>query len=698
MNFIEVRNSLLAEAKSSPNLLSDLAGLENYIAESYHNRSFIELLQNADDAKSTKFKIFKKDSFLFVANNGRTFNKTDLESLCRSAASAKIKGDSIGYRGIGFKSVVGFAKSIHIISGDLEITFSKEKTQHEIPQASRVPLIRIPHEIDTKEKIIIQPIINNLFSEGYTTIFIFTGVTAQEIESEFDSFNFKSLIFLKNIESAEICTKKILKTFIKKERISDSEVRLLFDNNGSNSEWYLSTQKESTIAFSVTGREIKKLPEPESLVHAFLPTDDNCGVGVLINGNFSTDPSRRHLIYNNETIDSLKLCGNHILRIIDTNIKKNEKNSLGIVNALIPFSDPRMLEFQKKSFTKLLIEELKCSNLNFFKNLKLCPRWLNLKDYSALIKIRNAEMIDSQYFMLDGFNSLAKCLGASEDTFSSIRDNINSTDISTLGCAQLTQQIFKRIIIAKDIDQTSDLKLLLSDNKRISLRELSKNDLSLDSSFISLLIENGLTDNKEQQTNIFTIAETTKSSDCALTISDIEQVLKKFLPEEKCKILLTNSLVEDNRGLKDEKNPITDWFNELKADSNKPIKTVLKRWRSAEEQTLEVLNQNNFKLIDVSKQNIGYDLEGEDPHGRKIQIEVKSITLPGQKFKLTNNEIAIAQEKQDAFYIAIVRQTENSFEIALIPNPVKNLTLNRQCVQWIWECTDYEYKPIKFEI
>ena len=33
-----------------------------------------------------------------------------------------------------------------------------------------------------------------------------------------------------------------------------------------------------------------------------------------------------------------------------------------------------------------------------------------------------------------------------------------------------------------------------------------------------------------------------------------------------------------------------------------------------------------------------------------------------------------------------------------ISDPIKNLVLNRQCVQWIWECEDYEYKPMKFEI
>lgn len=152
MNFTQIRQNLLSEAIASPNLLSDLAGLEAYVAESYNNRSFIELLQNADDAGATEFYIECIDNCLIVANNGRDFSDTDITSLCRSASSSKRRGQTIGYRGIGFKSVVGFAKEIHLISGDYEITFSKDKTSRIIPQAQKVPLIRIPHIIDTGRK------------------------------------------------------------------------------------------------------------------------------------------------------------------------------------------------------------------------------------------------------------------------------------------------------------------------------------------------------------------------------------------------------------------------------------------------------------------------------------------------------------------------------------------------------------------
>jgi hypothetical protein len=46
-----VRDELLGEAQASPGLLADLANLERYVAETYSARSFIEQLQDADDAR-----------------------------------------------------------------------------------------------------------------------------------------------------------------------------------------------------------------------------------------------------------------------------------------------------------------------------------------------------------------------------------------------------------------------------------------------------------------------------------------------------------------------------------------------------------------------------------------------------------------------------------------------------------------------
>lgn len=220
-----------------------------------------------------------------------------------------------------------------------------------------------------------------------------------------------------------------------------------------------------------------------------------------------------------------------------------------------------------------------------------------------------------------------------------------------------------------------NLKILFSGGKRKSINELNE-ESRLDDSFISLLLENGLTE------------------------FDIKQVLKKYSLTLELKSKQNTSEQQDLFiGKKDNKFWVEDWFNKtVKQENYNTSQPTLKKWRSAEEQTLEILNMNGFNLEDVSKQNIGFDLSGTDPNGNEIQIEVKSITLPGQKFRLTNNEIAVAQIKQKSFFVAIVRQTDKFLEIALVSDPVNNLSLNRQCVQWIWECESYEYKPMKFEL
>lgn len=675
MYFEEVRQNLLREAKASPNLLSDLAGLEKYISESYHNRSFIELLQNADDAKASKFKIIKDGELLFVANNGRVFDQKDFESLCRSASSNKLKGETIGYRGIGFKSVVGFSKEIHVLSGDLEITYSKSQTQLEIPEATRVPLIRIPHLLSSKNKELISPTLKHLKSEGYTTIFIFTEIAVNAIESEFESFEYNSLIFLRNVTETEICLKEKVVTKINKRQILESKLYLTFETDNNITHWFISNENNSSIAFSIKDRQIVKLPQEESFIHAFLPTEDLSGLGVLINGNFNTDPTRRHLIIDEETIDSIKTCGQHVIELLIDNLKSNTQGSVEIVRALIPYSDPRMFQFMKNSFSKTLLEYIKNAEISFFKGIILCPNWLNRKDFLLLASNANGHLLNSNFYDIEGFNSFAKYLGATEIDFHVLKGNINNSDVSLLGCVQLTVYIFKSLLSNNKIKESdfSNLKIFYCHGKRRSLKELISDAAPLEESFTNLLRENGL------------------------TTFDINQSLKRFAPNIKIESQNYTSTTYIDTDEIPEKSVI-DWFNKSKETINDPIKASISRWRTAEEQTLGILNLYGFKLEDVSKQNIGYDLEGLDPNGDEIQIEVKSITLPGQKFKLTNNEIAVAQEKQETFYIALVRQSETTFEIALIPDPVNNLVFNRQCVQWIWECEHYEYKPMSFEI
>ncbi len=124
----QLRNEFLHEAQSAPKLFKDLAKVEQYIAESYKTRALIELIQNADDAQSTSFGLHEIDNGFIVGNNGRTFTAEDLESLCRSGSSNKQRGgNTIGYRGIGFKSVVNIANTISVFSGEFNFSFDRAR-------------------------------------------------------------------------------------------------------------------------------------------------------------------------------------------------------------------------------------------------------------------------------------------------------------------------------------------------------------------------------------------------------------------------------------------------------------------------------------------------------------------------------------------------------------------------------------------
>lgn len=79
-----LRTEFIQEAQSAPKLFKDMAKVKHYIAESYKTRSFIELIQNADDAQSTVFGVHGFNGGLIVANNGKPFILDDVEALCRS--------------------------------------------------------------------------------------------------------------------------------------------------------------------------------------------------------------------------------------------------------------------------------------------------------------------------------------------------------------------------------------------------------------------------------------------------------------------------------------------------------------------------------------------------------------------------------------------------------------------------------------
>jgi len=680
----KLRDSLIAEAKSSPMLLSDLAGLEAYVSESYNSRSFIELLQNADDANATKFYVKRSGDYLFVANNGRPFNIKDLESLCRSASSNKVRGTSIGYRGIGFKSVVSFAKEVHLISGDFEITFSKELSKKLIPQAVKVPLIRIPHELDKSVRNELSDEIKRIQDEGFETIFIFSGVLANQIDEEYTSFASTTLLFLHNIQVIKIDLSKIVTANIAEIDKNEKGRILRVSTTDAISNWFVCSDSNCSIAFSMNNGKASRLSKSDAIIHAFLPTEDSCGLGVVINGDFSTDPSRRHLIMDETTIKVISKLANLYASLLKYALANNDK---GVVDALMPYFDLKLIQLMKQSFEKEFAKNIKDAFGKELSNIKLAPSWLNAEDFAKIMDASNLPYIAPECSEVLGLSDFLKYLGNKPEVVESLIKKVEKTEISVLGYAQIVAAGIKEVLMNHKLPSLATTDLVISDGGLCSFKEINDKEEEIDESYVQLLIDNGISEND--------ISLFLKK----MGLTKINEV--QFSDEEDDDDYFGNDDEEDDYDDKKSNNPtsVTQWFNDADT-STKPVANNegIQKWRSAEENTLAALNANGFRLKDVSKQNLGFDLEGNDPNGKNIYIEVKSIDYVGQKFRMTNNEFAAAQYKPGNYYLALVYQNKDSFEISLIKDPVNRLNLTRQVVQWVWECSEYEYNPMKFKM
>lgn len=276
---------LVDEHKQAPGLFGEIARMEDLLADTYRNRVPYELLQNSDDAGSTIVTITgRADRTWSWANNGRPITSADAEALCRSASSTKRRGgDSIGYRGIGFKSLAAIASRIDIRSSDVAFAFDRNVTAQLLGEQSpsAVPLIRIPCEIRSTDRI-----------DGAT----FTISGRDGGEAPLDAIDPTSLLFLRHIDRVDICTPERSVT-ISVDR-DDSGVTL-HDQAGAAS-FGLLQQGTATIAVPLDARA-QSLTGLRGRLACGLPLNDEPGLPVAVSGDLLTDPSRTHAVVGDES-------------------------------------------------------------------------------------------------------------------------------------------------------------------------------------------------------------------------------------------------------------------------------------------------------------------------------------------------------------------------------------------------------------
>jgi hypothetical protein len=121
------------ESSRNTRLGDDATSMLRIISESVFARSahfILELLQNAEDsgkdlrhAGEIEFSISPRR--IRVSNNGSAFTHSNVDAICGVRPSKKPEEGTLGFLGIGFKSVFKISDSAEIRSGDFHFKFDK---------------------------------------------------------------------------------------------------------------------------------------------------------------------------------------------------------------------------------------------------------------------------------------------------------------------------------------------------------------------------------------------------------------------------------------------------------------------------------------------------------------------------------------------------------------------------------------------
>ena len=131
--FVERLQHDLRSAEASQ-IAKDYENALRLVAQVVFTRSsgfILEFIQNAEDAgmgseSPGRFSIHINKDRVRISHNARPFNESDVRSICGIQSSKRPEKGTLGYLGIGFKSVFKVTNRPQILSGGFQFKFDKD--------------------------------------------------------------------------------------------------------------------------------------------------------------------------------------------------------------------------------------------------------------------------------------------------------------------------------------------------------------------------------------------------------------------------------------------------------------------------------------------------------------------------------------------------------------------------------------------
>lgn len=378
-------------------------------------------MQNAEDVAEGFGEVlieFKQNKFS-ISNTGAPFDFDGVVSLLRSNnSSKKFSSNTIGQKGLGFRSVLAWAEKVRVITTSFALEFSKEIANEVLQDLHRQKPEFAANKKAQNIAILPCPKLTNQSAKSpyATTIEIVCKESVlEDIKKQILSLDMLELLFLSKLRCVRICTEEFDKTFEKRE-IGKNEFEIKeFDNltetEISNSKWHLFEERGEIEVEGDDGGLVVKNYELKiaydfanqtrgTHLYSYFKTKIKFDFPCLIHATFDLTSNRDGIVKSDTNRKLVKKLADFIA---DTAVKISKMQNkcnyeplklvLGVGDDLYGYDFPlREIAKQKKIFPTIAGEYVVCDEDICFSRLKF-GEVLNPETFGDLLQYTQDEAI-----------------------------------------------------------------------------------------------------------------------------------------------------------------------------------------------------------------------------------------------------------------------------------------------------------------
>lgn len=253
-----------------------------------------EMLQNAEDEKATEVRFELFDDRLDIYHDGKPFDFEDIKGVTGIGISTKKgKPDAIGKFGVGFKSVFAITETPIIFSGEYKIQINDFVVPSIVADDRHISetLITLPFNHRERKEKAFHIVLDKLSNLGLKTLLFLKNIKEIQWKTPIKSGHY--------LKSAEVIqeiagTKKVTLISLK-----DTEEYVVIEKLFHVEAKELKIEVAYKLDKNKNGKEVL-IPEPDSRLAVFFPTEKVTFLNFVIQGPYRTTPNRGDILIDDD--------------------------------------------------------------------------------------------------------------------------------------------------------------------------------------------------------------------------------------------------------------------------------------------------------------------------------------------------------------------------------------------------------------